>query len=144
MIIAKIHYRLMAVDLSLQKDSRVLQEMKFLGQLKKLDANDNATDAGTDQNMFFLTILEKIKRTRLNISRGNSRVSWKMVNYEEARVKLTKTQWKYWYLSKKKTGTTLRITKKTFQDKELPREVFLITMQKTKLEILSLLIYEGI
>ena len=101
MIIAKIHYRLMAVDLSLQKDSRVLQEMKFLGQLKKLDANDNATDAGTDQNMFFLTILEKIKRTRLNISRGNSRVSWKMANYEEARVKLTKTQWKYWYLSKK-------------------------------------------
>ena len=65
----------MAVDLSLQKDSRVMQEMKFLGQLKKLDANDNATDAGTDQNMFFLTILEKIKRTRLNISRGNSRVS---------------------------------------------------------------------
>ena len=64
----------MAVDLSLQKDSRVMQEMKFLGQLKKLDANDNATDAGTDQNMFFLTILE-IKRTRLNISRGNSRVS---------------------------------------------------------------------
>ena len=65
----------MAVDFSLQKDSRVMQEMKFLGQLKKLDANDNATDAGTDQNMFFLTILEKIKRTRLNISRGNSRVS---------------------------------------------------------------------
>ena len=91
----------MAVDLSLQKDSRVMQEMEFLEQLKKLDANDNATDAGTDQNMFFLTILEKIKRTRLNISRGNSRVSWKMVNYEEARVKLTKTQWKYWYLSKK-------------------------------------------
>ena len=52
-----------------------MQEMEFLGQLKKLDANDNATDAGTDQNMFFLTILEKIKRTRLNISRGNSRVS---------------------------------------------------------------------
>ena len=65
----------MAVDLSLQKDSRVMQEMEFLEQLKKLDANDNATDAGTDQNMFFLTILEKIKRTRLNISRGNSRVS---------------------------------------------------------------------
>ena len=75
MIIAKIHYRLMAVGLSLQKDSRVMQEMEFLEQLKKLDANDNATDAGTDQNMFFSTILEKIKRTRLNISRGNSRVS---------------------------------------------------------------------
>ena len=53
MIIAKIHYRLMAVDLSLQKDSTVMQEMEFLEQLKKLDANDNATDAGTDQNMFF-------------------------------------------------------------------------------------------
>ena len=42
-------------------------------------------------------------------------------NYEEARVKITNTQLGKWkYAAKSKTGTTLRITKKTFQDKELP------------------------
>ena len=57
-----------------------------------------------------------------------------MVNYEEARVKLTNIQ-----LSKLKpaveydTATTLRITKKNFQDDELPHELFLTTRQKTKI-----------
>ena len=31
-----------------------------------------------------------------------------------------------------KTGTTLRITKKNFQDEELPHELFLTARQKTK------------
>ena len=42
-----------------------------------------------------------------------------MGNYEEARVKLTNNQLKELEsLTKKKTGTTLRITKKNFQDDE--------------------------
>ena len=40
------HYRLIAVDLSRQK---------------KLDSDYNATGAGDDQYMFFLTFLEKKK-----------------------------------------------------------------------------------
>ena len=36
---------------------------------KQLDANDSATDAGdNNQSMFVLTILEKIKETRLKLS----------------------------------------------------------------------------
>ena len=31
-----------------------------------------------------------------------------------------------------KTGTTLRIIKKNFQDEDLPHELFLTTRQKTK------------
>ena len=45
-----------------------------------------------------------------------------MTNYKEARVKL-----------KNKTGTTLRITKKNFQDEELPRELSITARQKTKI-----------
>ena len=30
--------------------------MKFVGQLKQLDHDDNATDKGNDQSMFVLTI----------------------------------------------------------------------------------------
>ena len=45
-----------------------------------------------------------------------------MANYEEARVKL-----------KNKTGTTLRITKKYFQDEELPYELSITARQKTKI-----------
>ena len=51
-----------------------------------------------------------------------------MVSYEEARVKLTNTQLnKLKSAAKNKTGTTLRITKKNFQDEELPHELFLTT-----------------
>ena len=45
-----------------------------------------------------------------------------MANYEESRVKLTNIQLnKLKSTPKAKTGTTLRITEKKFQDKELPR-----------------------
>ena len=45
-----------------------------------------------------------------------------MTNYEEARVKLTNTHLKkIKSAAKNKTGTTLRITTKNFQGKELPR-----------------------
>ena len=39
-----------------------------MGQLKKLDGDGNASDAGNNQSMFILIILEKIKETRLKLS----------------------------------------------------------------------------
>ena len=49
-----------------------------------------------------------------------------MANNEEARVKLTNTQLnKSKSATKNKTGTTLRITKKNFQDEKLPHELFI-------------------
>ena len=66
----KNHYRFIAVDLSRQKelgaDSKAIQQIEFVGQLKKLD-NTNANA----ESIFVLTILEKIKETRLKFSRGS-------------------------------------------------------------------------
>ena len=67
----KNHYRLIAVDLSRQKeldaDPKAIQQIEFVGQLKNLDRiNTNRT-----QSMFVLTILEKIKETRLKFSQGS-------------------------------------------------------------------------
>ena len=46
-----------------------------------------------------------------------------MVNYQEARVKLTNTQLnKLTSVAKNKTGTILRLNKKNFEDEELPHE----------------------
>ena len=71
----KNHYRFLAVDLSRQKeldaDPKAIQQIEFVGQLKKLDANDNATDAVDDQFMFVLRIFEKIKEARLKFSQGS-------------------------------------------------------------------------
>ena len=55
------HYRLIAVDLSrpkeLHADPQAIQQMEFVGQLKKLNnANVNP------ESMFILTILEKLKK----------------------------------------------------------------------------------
>ena len=53
-----------------------------------------------------------------------------MANYEETRVKLTNTQLnKLKSAAKIKTETTLRITKKNFQEEEFPHELFLTTRQ---------------
>ena len=61
----KKHYRLIANDLSRQKelntDPKEIQQIEFVGQLKKLD------DDGIE-SMFFLTILEKSKETILKFS----------------------------------------------------------------------------
>ena len=51
----------------LDVDRKSIQEIELVGQLKKLNANGNATDAGNNQSN--LTILEKIKETRLNFSK---------------------------------------------------------------------------
>ena len=51
-----------------------------------------------------------------------------MVNYHEARVKLTNKQLnKLKSAAKNKTGTILRSNKKNFEDEELPHELFLTT-----------------
>ena len=56
-----------------------------------------------------------------------------MANYEEARVKLANTQLnKLKSAAKNKTGTILRITRKNFQDEELPHELFLMLRQKNQ------------
>ena len=62
----KNHFRLIAVDLSWQKESdtdpKPIQHIEFLGQLKRLDDNDNGTDTGNDQTKFLLKILGKIRK----------------------------------------------------------------------------------
>ena len=70
----KNHYRSIAFHLSRQKeldaDPKAMQQIEFVGQLEKLHNNDNAEDAGNDQSMLALTILEKIKE-RLKFSQGS-------------------------------------------------------------------------
>ena len=62
-----------------------------------------------------------------------------MAIYEEGRVKLTNSELKEIKSAAKiKTGTTLRITQKNFQDEELPYELFLATRKKKKEELLWL------
>ena len=78
LLVVKNYYRVKAVDLSRQKeldvDPKAIQQIEFVGQLKNLDADDNATDAGdNDQSMFVLTVLEKIKETRLRFSQVSVR-----------------------------------------------------------------------
>ena len=67
----KNHYRLIAVDLSRQKeldaDPKAIQEIEFVWQLKNL----GRINANRTQSMFVLTILEKIKETRLQFSQTN-------------------------------------------------------------------------
>ena len=55
-----------------------------------------------------------------------------MINYEElSRVKLTNTELNNSNsAAKNKTETTMRITKRNFQDEELPHELFLTVKQK--------------
>ena len=56
-----------------------------------------------------------------------------MSHYQEARVKLTNAQLnKLKSTAKNKTGTTLRMNKKNFEDEELAHELFLTTRQTTK------------
>ena len=62
----KRNYWLIEVDLCRRKeldaDTKTIQEIELIGQLKNLDLDYNDTDAaGNDQFMFILTILEKIK-----------------------------------------------------------------------------------
>ena len=57
-----------------------------------------------------------------------------MDNYQETRVKLTNKQLsKLKSAPKNKTGTLLRVNKKSFEDDDLPHDLFLTTRQRTKI-----------
>ena len=64
----KNHYKLIAVDLSRQKelhaDLKATQQIELVGQLK----NTYGENAGGTEYMFVLIILEKIKETKLKFS----------------------------------------------------------------------------
>ena len=94
----------------------------FVRQFKKLDDNGNATDAGSDESMFVLTNLVKVKEKRLKFSERRVTVLQKITNYLESRVILRSTKLnKLKSAAENKIETTLRITKKNFQDEELQR-----------------------
>ena len=48
-----------------------ISKEKSLEKFKKLDDNSNVADAGNNQSMFFSTVLENIKETRLKFSEGS-------------------------------------------------------------------------
>ena len=55
----------------MKTDLKVIQQIEFVGQLKKPDANDNATDVEDNgQSMFVWKFLENIKKTRLKFYQG--------------------------------------------------------------------------
>ena len=57
-----------------------------------------------------------------------------MVSYQEAKLKLKNTQLnKLKSAAKNRTGAILRLNKKTFEDEELPHELFVTTRQTTKI-----------
>ena len=62
----KNHYRLIAADLSSQKelnaDPEAIQQIEFVGQSKELNNDDNNNNV---ESTFILTILEKIKERKL-------------------------------------------------------------------------------
>ena len=74
----KNYYGLIAVNLSSQEElddnTKVIRQIEFLGQLKKLDDHYNVTDEGNDQSMSVLRILEKTKQRRLKFSQKSGTV----------------------------------------------------------------------
>ena len=71
---------------------------------------------------------------RQTFSQGSATVLQKMTKYEETRVKITNSLLnKLKSAINNKTGTTLIITKKKFQDQALPPELLLTAIQKTKI-----------
>ena len=71
-----------------------------------------------DKSMSILAVLEKIKETWLKKFEESVTISSKMVNYQEARVNLTNTQWnKLKPAAEKKTRKILRMTKENFKMK---------------------------
>ena len=79
-------------------------------------------------NLYVFKNFRKNQRNRIVIDLH------KMANYQEAIVKLTNTQLnKLKSAAKNNTGTTLKITKKNFQNEELPQELILTTGKITKI-----------
>ena len=96
-------------------DSKPIQQIEFVVQLKNLDDNDNAVDADGRQPLFLLPNSQKIKETRLKFSQGAVIVLSKMANYKGVKVKSRNNQLKkHQPAAEEKAGTTLGITKKKF------------------------------
>ena len=69
----KNHYRVIAVDLSRQKeldaDPKTIQHAEFVGQFKNAGNTDKAGD--DPEPVFVLRVLERSKETRLKFSQGS-------------------------------------------------------------------------
>ena len=80
---SKKYYRFITTNLSRQEeldaDPKAIYQIEFIGQLKKLDDNYNATDPGNDESMLGLTILKKAKRPKY--SQGSVKVLQITANY---------------------------------------------------------------
>ena len=115
----KKHYKLVAVDLSKQKeldaDPRAIQQVEFKYTI------------GTSSTIYW--VLEKSKETILEFIK-----IYKMVEYTKINCKLTNVQLNKLKKSvKSNEGTTLRLGIKNFNKDELPHELLLTTRQNTKI-----------
>ena len=107
----------------------MIQQIDFVAQLKKIDANGNATNAGNnDQSMPVLTSLEKNEKSEITFLSRNCNSTVEMVNYQKERVKLTNTLLnKLKSAAKMNKRATLRLNMKKFEDEELPHQLFITT-----------------
>ena len=107
----------------------MIQQIDFVAQLKKIDANGNATNAGNnDQSMPVLTSLEKNEKSEITFLSRNCNSTIEMVNYQKERVKLTNTLLnKLKSAAKMNKRATLRLNMKKFEDEELPHQLFITT-----------------
>ena len=107
----------------------MIQQIDFVAQLKKIDANGNATNAGNnDQSMPVLTSLEKNEKSEITFLSKNCNSTIEMVNYQKERVKLTNTLLnKLKSAAKMNKRATLRLNMKKFEDEELPHQLFITT-----------------
>ena len=107
----------------------MIQQIDFVAQLKKIDANGNATNAGNnDQSMPVLTSLEKNEKSEITFLSRNCNSTIEMVNYQKERVKLTNTLLnKLKSAAKMNKRATLRLNMKKFENEELPHQLFITT-----------------
>ena len=63
--------------------------MNYVDKIKNHADPKAIQEIAFNESMFDLTILEKIKETRLKFSQESVTVLQKMVNYQEGRIKLT-------------------------------------------------------
>ena len=55
----------MSIEKELDAGPEAIQQIEFVGHLKKLDGDGKVTDASNNQTMFVLMIFKKIKEVRL-------------------------------------------------------------------------------
>ena len=84
----KKHYRLIAVDLSGEKeldaDLKAIEQIELVEQLKKLDNYGTATDTGSDQLIVCFNNFRKNQRTEVRIfSRKYNGLRWRIMKKQE-------------------------------------------------------------